>query len=166
MELLNCGEVQHCQARAIISRLSSQIGERELAVVRDELGWKPDCCRVESVDSAGPGNVLLLELEAEHVMAIFTGFGERGTSAEQVARRAVASERGWLSADVPLDEHLADQLLIPMALAGAGVFRTLKPSLHSMTNATIIELFLRVKIQFEAEGDTAWKVSVNRRKSD
>ena len=102
VELLDCGEVQHCRARAIISKLSSQIGERELAVVREELGWQPDSCMVENVNSAGPGNVLLLELEAEHASAVFTGFGERGTSAEQVARKAVASAKAWLSADVQL----------------------------------------------------------------
>ena len=160
VELLDCGEVQHCRARAIISKLSSQIGERELAVVRDELGWTPDSCRVESVNSAGPGNALLLEFETEHAKAIFTGFGERGTSAEQVARNAVASARAWLSADVPVDEHLADQLLIPMALAGGGSFRTTKPSSHSVTNAEIIQRFLPVSIKFDAESATTWLVTV------
>jgi RNA 3'-terminal phosphate cyclase (ATP) len=104
--------------------------------------------------------VLLLELEAENVTAIFTAFGERGRSSEDVARQAITSARSWLSADVPVDEHLADQLLLPMALAGGGSFRTVKPSPHSMTNATIIERFLPIKIQFKPDGDAAWRVSL------
>ena len=42
--------------------------------------------------------------------------GAREGPAEAVAREAVEAAKGWLAADVPVDEHLADQLLLPMAL--------------------------------------------------
>ena len=77
----------------------------------------------------GPGNAVVLAIETEHVTEVFTGFGERGRPAEEVARSAVEAAKAWLEAGVPVDEHLADQLLIPMALAGGGSFRTTKPSL-------------------------------------
>ena len=163
LELLVRGEVQARQARAMISKLSPQIGERELAVVRNELGWGADDCRVESVTSAGPGNALLLELRAKNVTAIFTGFGERGASAEQVARGAVASAKEWMTADVPVDEHLADQLLMPLALAGSGSFRTTKPSSHSITNADVIQRFVRVAIRFDEESASIWRVTIERK---
>jgi RNA 3'-terminal phosphate cyclase (ATP) len=108
----------------------------------------------------GPGNALLLEMEAEHITAVFTSFGERGRSAEEVARAAAEAASSWLSAEVPVDEHLADQLLLPMALAGGGSFRTVKPSLHSTTNATIIQRFLPVEIRFEQETAIVWLVVV------
>src|SRR5207249_10091012 len=108
----------------------------------------------------GPGNALLLEIEAEHVTEIFTSFGERGTSAENVARKAAETASSWLETGVPVDEHLADQLLIPMALAGGGSFGTTKPSLHSTTNAQIIERFLSVGIAFEQENSNVWRVVV------
>ena len=92
---------------------------------------------------------------------IFTGFGERGLTAEDVARRTAADVKSWLAADVPVDEHLADQLLLPMALAGSGTFRTVKPSLHSTTNAAVIQRFLPVLIQFDQENELAWRVTVN-----
>jgi RNA 3'-terminal phosphate cyclase (ATP) len=47
-------------------------------------------------------------------------------------------------------EHLADQLLVPMALAGGGSFRTLPPSSHATTNAALIERFLPVRFAFSA----------------
>jgi RNA 3'-terminal phosphate cyclase (ATP) len=47
-----------------------------------------------------------------------------------------------------------------MALAGGGSFRTVKPSLHSTTNATIIQRFLPVEIRFEQETAIVWLVVV------
>jgi RNA 3'-terminal phosphate cyclase (ATP) len=162
IKLLNRGNIQRRRARAMISKLSPQIAERELSVARRVLEWEPSECVIESITtSPGPGNALLLELEAEHVTAIFIGFGERGLTAEDVARRTVVAAKSWLAADVPVDEHLADQLLLPMALAGSGTFRTVKPSLHSTTNAMVIQRFLAVSIQFEQENELAWRVIVN-----
>lgn len=66
----------------------------------------------------------------------------------------------WLEADVPVDEHLADQLLIPMVLAGGGSFRTTRPSLHTRTNAEVIQRFLPVSICMEQESEMVWCVRV------
>jgi RNA 3'-terminal phosphate cyclase (ATP) len=163
VHLLDCGKVLSRKARAIISKLSPQIGERELTTVRNEFGWNPEECQLESVNSAGPGNALLLEVQAEHATAVFTGFGERGRSAEQVAQGAVAAAKAWMAADVPVDEHLADQLLIPFALVGGGSFRTTAPSSHSTTNAAIIQIFLGVEIRFERDGENNWRGIVQRK---
>jgi len=162
LHLLARGAILRRRAHAIVSKLPAQVGERELTVVRQQLGWPADECAVEAVaNPLGPGNALLLELETEHVTAIFASFGERGRSAEQVAREATEAASAWLSADVPVDEHLADQLLLPMALAGGGSFRTTRPSLHATTNAEMIERFLPVSICFEPEATgQAWRVTV------
>lgn len=162
LHLLERGAILRRRARAIVSKLPAQVGERELAVVRQQLGWSADECAVEPVaNPLGPGNALLLELETEHVTAVFSSFGERGRSAEQVAREATKTASAWLASDVPVDEHLADQLLLPMALAGGGSFRTTKPSLHATTNAEMIQRFLPVSIRFEpAATGQAWRVTV------
>jgi RNA 3'-terminal phosphate cyclase (ATP) len=102
----------------------------------------------------------VLEIKAEHVTGVCTGFGERGRPAEEVAREAVQAAKAWLEADVPVDEYLADQLLVPMALAGGGCFRTTKPSLHFTTNAAIIQRFLPVPVRCEQESELAWKISI------
>ena len=96
----------------------------------------------------------------EHVTEIFTSFGECGRSAEEVAHEATDAASAWLRANVPVDEHLADQLLLPMALADGGSFRTVKPSLPSTTNASIIQRFLPVVIRFEQETAEVWRVVV------
>lgn len=158
-DLLERGAVRQQRARAIVSKLPGDVADRELAVIQSQLGWNETECGVEVVENPmGPGNALLLEIEAENVTEIFTSFGERGTSAENVARKAAEAASSWLEAGVPVDEHLADQLLIPMALAGGGSFRTTKPSLHSKTNAEIIQRFLAVAIRFEEEATNIWRV--------
>ena len=155
------GAIHGRRARAWLSKLSPEVAERELAIVRQELRWRAEECGVEVVaHPKGPGNALVLELEAEHVTAVFTGFGERGRPAEDVARDAIESAKAWLEADVPVDEYLADQLLLPMALAGGGSFRTTKPSFHATTNTAIIQRFLPVPIRFEPENDLVWRAMV------
>src|SRR5437899_1483201 len=125
------GAIRGRRARIWLSKLSPDVAERELAVVRNELKWRSEECGVELVaHPKGPGNALVLEIEAENVTEVFTGFGERGRPAEEVAKSAVEAAKVWLDANVPVDEHLADQLLIPMVLAGSGSFRTSKPSLR------------------------------------
>jgi len=92
----------------------------------------------------------MLHVESEHASELATAFGAKGVPAERVARRAVAEMERYLAADVPVGEHLADQLLVPMALAGGGAFRTMPLSSHARTNAALIERFLPVRFAYEA----------------
>ena len=155
------GAIRSRRATVWLSKLSSEIAERELAVVRGELHLRQEECVVQNVaHPKGPGNALVLEMESEHVTAVFTGFGERGRPAEEVAREAVQQAKVWLEANVPVDEYLTDQLLLPMALAGRGSFHTTKPSLHSKTNAAMIQRFLPVPISMEQENELVWRITV------
>jgi RNA 3'-terminal phosphate cyclase (ATP) len=163
LDLLERGSIRSRQARILLSKLPEHVGQRELVVVRDELKWRADECGVEAVQyPVGPGNAVVLAIEAEHVTEVFTGFGERGRPAEEVAKSAVEAARVWLEAGVPVDEHLADQLLIPMVLAGGGSFRTTKPSLHTNTNAEVIQCFVPATIDIQHESELAWRVTVGR----
>lgn len=56
--------------------------------------------------------------------------------------------------------HLADQLLLPLALAGAGGFRTQAVTPHTTTNADVIRRFLDVPIRMREVAGTAGKVDV------
>ena len=146
----------------MVSRLPRNIGERELAVVAQELEWTD--LRVEDVTAAsGPGNALIMEVESEHVTEVFTGFGERGVRAETVAWGAVEEVRGYLEAGVPVGSRLADQLLLPLALAGGGAYRTLAPTLHTTTNVSVLERFLELKVKCKPVAGAVWRVEVGRK---
>ncbi len=152
-------------ARALVACLPEKIGVRELAVVRERLGLPRDACRVEIIDCpVGPGNVLVIALASDDVVEIVTGFGEKSVSAERVASTACAEASRYLEAGVPVGEHLADQLLVPCAVAGTGCFRTVKPSRHTETNADVVRAFLPVDVRIEPENDVAWRIAISRRR--
>ncbi len=162
LHLTERGNILSQSARAIVAKLPRHIAERELGVIQKKLSWPSECLHIEQAgDSHGPGNVLCAELESEQVTEVFTAFGERGVTAEKVAEKVVKSVREYLTADVPVGPHLADQLLIPMAMAGGGRFRTLAPTLHTTTNMEIIRKFLEVDIRAEHSESGAWEISVH-----
>ena len=155
LELLDRGALRSRRAVAWCSGLPTTVGERELAVVRSELGWSDNECRLEQVrDAAGPGNAITLQIETDHLTAVFSGIGEPGRRAEQVARSATQAAATWLKSGVPVDEHLTDQLLLPMALGEGGRFRTAASSSHALTNAEVIRRFLGREIRYEASGNS------------
>jgi RNA 3'-terminal phosphate cyclase (ATP) len=163
-DLLTRGEIRARRARALVVKLPPLIGERELSVVREQLGWNEadgDELRVEtSTNALSPGNVLTLEIESEHLTEVFTGIGERGVRAETVAERAAEEARAYLETGAPVGEHLADQLLIPLALAGSGSYTTGQPSLHTTTNIEVIQMFLDVGIKAKQTNEAVWKIQV------
>jgi len=163
LDLTTRGEVRSCSARALVSNLPPSIGERELAVVEKKLAWEPSSLKVETVSSRGPGNVLLLEVASDNVTELFTGFGERNVRAETVAENAAGEARKYLAAGVAVGQHLADQLLVPLALTNGGAFTTLPLSRHSLTNIDTIQKFLPVKIQVSEEGKRNCTVEVGSR---
>ena len=80
---------------------------------------------------------------------VFCAFGEKNVRAEAVAKSAVQKAREYIASEAAVGEHLADQIMLPMALAGGGRFTTSHVSMHSKTNADVIAQFLPVKISFE-----------------
>jgi RNA 3'-terminal phosphate cyclase (ATP) len=161
LDLPDRGEIRACRARALVARLPPSIAERELAVVERKLGWDRSALHVEiATRSAGPGNALSLEIESEHITEVFTGFGQRGVRAEAVADAAVSEVRRYLAAGVPVGPHLADQLLVPMALAGGGSFRTLAPTQHTRTQFETISRFLDVAVRCEQLDRDAFQIEV------
>ncbi len=161
VSLLTRGEIRRRRAVALIAGLPGVIARRELDVVRDKLGWDESCLHIEQLkDSVGPGNTLSIELESDAVTEVFTGFGQKGVSAEEVGDRAVQEVRAYLKADVPVWEHLADQLLLPMAIAGRGSFVTGALSRHAETNIEVIRRFLPVDIRVDASERGPSKVCI------
>jgi RNA 3'-terminal phosphate cyclase (ATP) len=159
IELNERGKILDRRATAMVAHLPRNIAERELGVVHKKLSWPREWLKAESTtNSPGPGNIVSLEIESENVTEVFTGFGERGVAAEAVADQAVVAARRYLASDVAVGEHLADQLLLPMALARGGSFTAVPPSRHTTTNIEIIRKFLDVEIRAEQMTNRSWKI--------
>src|SRR5205085_1531691 len=161
LDLVERGAILSERARALCVNLPPHIGERELAVASEQLGWMPDQLDLEeSTNALSGGNVFTVDIESENLTEVFTGVGERGVRAEQIAARVVHEAQKYLEAGAPVGEHLADQLLIPMALARGGSYTTGAPSLHTTTNIEVIKKFLPVEITTTQLSEDVWKVEV------
>jgi RNA 3'-terminal phosphate cyclase (ATP) len=161
LQLVERGQTVAYQASSLISNLPLSIAQRELQRVASKLGWSPNCLQQHTLPAQlGPANVLLLQVQSEHVTEVFTGFGQRGIRAEAVADQVIAEVQNYLTANVPVGEYLADQLLLPLTLAGEGELITLEPSQHTLTNIEVIRRFLAIAITLTQLQPNVWLIKV------
>jgi RNA 3'-terminal phosphate cyclase (ATP) len=147
------GVLKRAWAEALFAGIPAQVGKRELSTLGNGLGWNEDQLHLRQIDpEQGPGNVLLATLEHEQVTEVVCGFGEKSVSAEAVARGVVHEVNTYLDSRAAVGQHLADQLLLPMALAGAGSFSLSVASAHTRTNAEVISRFLPVAVELHESG--------------
>jgi len=143
LSLMERGSRRGSYAEAYIAAIPLHVAQRELEIVGKMLNWPGEQLHVRGLaNDVGPGNALTITVEHEAVTEVFTGFGEKGVAAEQVAKGAAERARAYLAAPVAVGRHLADQLLLPIALAGGGEFATLPVSAHFQSLASIIEAFV------------------------
>ncbi|MEO6597275.1 MAG: RNA 3'-terminal phosphate cyclase [Planctomycetota bacterium] len=164
IELLERATEPRLRADIAWAKIPPHIAEREAKVLRARLSLSADQVTTREVRSTGPGNAVMVRVLLGEVTELVMALGERAVRAEDVAAKAADHAEELLAAHVPVGEHLADQLLIPMALAGGGTFRTVTPSLHTRTNAGVIERFLPVRIALREQDGTSgsWVVAVER----
>lgn len=159
LHLLERGALLTQHASALIAGLAPQVAERELERVAKRLNIAQEQLQMVTINQEqGPGNVLLLEHRFEHVTEVFSGFGQAAVRAEKVADGAINQAMDWLSSEAAVAEHLADQLLLPMALAGGGSFTTPRMTEHLQSNIAVIERFLPITIDCNEEGAAQLRV--------
>jgi len=146
IELIDRGDTQGRSITAIVANLPRKIAKREIDTAIRLLNWDESCAEIiETQNSTGPGNIVQISLASSAITEMFSGFGRLAASAEFVASEAVRSARKYLASRAAASEHLADQLLLPFALAGGGVFSAERLNSHSRTNMQVISSFLPVE---------------------
>jgi len=165
LDLLERGPLLRREVVAAVGNLPLVIARRELeaCIASLDLGLT-EVREHEHIGCAGPGNVLHCLLEYEYARELFIAFGEKGTAAEGVARQLCKQVKRYDKANAPVGDFLADQLLLPMAVVGAGRFRTLVLSEHFKTNWQVIEKFLPVELSVQREDRLQWLVEIKKRK--
>ncbi|MEL6180746.1 MAG: RNA 3'-terminal phosphate cyclase, partial [Myxococcota bacterium] len=79
LDLMERGAIIERKARALLAHLPESIARRELDTIGNRLSWSSDTLTLEhQPNSLGPGNVVSIELQCEHVHEVFTGFGAKG----------------------------------------------------------------------------------------
>ncbi|MBK6726410.1 MAG: RNA 3'-terminal phosphate cyclase [Xanthomonadales bacterium] len=155
------GERRGIGAEALVAAVPEHVALREITRIADRFKLRREQISHQNLGTrTGPGNVLSVWAEFEHICELVTSYGERGVSAETVADRAADALQAWLESDAVVGEHLADQLLLPMQMAGGGTFLCGQPSTHLRSNAELINRFDGARIDICAEGGKGHRVSV------
>jgi RNA 3'-terminal phosphate cyclase (ATP) len=161
-ELTERGPATRRLCEATVVGLPEEIARRELNTIAAGLDWPNEVFRSRRIDDGnGPGNFVTIQIDCQHVTELFTGFGQRGVRAEDVAADVLQHVQGYLSSDAPVGPYLADQLLLPLAVAGAGKFVTSTLTPHARTNIDVIGQFLEASMTVNCIDGGRYCVQVN-----
>ncbi|BCR06754.1 ribosomal subunit interface protein [Desulfuromonas versatilis] len=164
LSLAERGAIRSASLLSFVTQLDERIAERQLHQARRRLAGRFGRIEQELAELPGPGkgSLLLVVAEFEHSRCCYYGLGERGKSAERVADEAVDALERFLGSGGAIDEHLADQLLLPLALAeGRSELRTARVTEHLLTNAWVIRQFLPADIVIEEAPGRAGLVRID-----
>lgn len=146
------GALRRIRGRAVAANLASHIPQRMADRASALLAGLSVPIEIEQhvVTAASPGAGIFLVAEYEHINASFSAMGRRGVPAELVAEEAVGVLCDHHASGTAVEMHLADQLLLPLALAtGVSTFMAPRPTRHLLTNAWTIRQFGLAEISIE-----------------
>jgi RNA 3'-terminal phosphate cyclase (ATP) len=156
------GVLAKLEMRAIVSSLSEAIARRELTAASVLLKDTPLEMASESVRSPGPGNAiwLIARDEVTGLTNVFSGIGDVGVKAEDVGEAVAQDFLKWRNTGAAVEEHLADQVMLPIALAGAGSYTCSELSLHLRTNLEVIRAFTGHHMKMWDLGQSRYRVTL------
>jgi RNA 3'-terminal phosphate cyclase (ATP) len=154
LDLRERGALLRVRGLSASSNLPRHIGTRQESAALQALRSNRVNARIDVLEapSKGQGTVVFLWAEFDNAMAGFTSLGERGKPAERVAEEAADQLVQFLHSGAALDRHLADQMILPMALAaGPSRLTTEVVTQHLLTNAWVVNQFFPGRIRVEGE---------------
>jgi len=164
LRLVERGKILAIRGISAVADLKREIAVRQRRQVIGRLGrrYPLSDIRLLELTAPSPGTFILLLAEYERSQVCYSALGEKGKSAEKVADEAVSEFEAFVATDGVIDPYLADQLLLPLALAqGPSELRTSRVTQHLLTNAEVIRAFLPVEIAIEGSLDEPGTVRVS-----
>lgn len=169
IKILNQGNVEQIRGMVNVSSdlESKEVGERiqKAAAAKLRKYAVPVTVAVQYAKSLSTGGEIVLwavfsnDGEIEEYNPIILGADalvEKSKTSEQIGQEAAAALMQAIDSEMVVDKHLADQLIMFMALLPQSTFRAKEASDHLHTNIYVAEKFLPIKFKIEGE-----KVSVN-----
>ena len=145
VELMDRGKLLNLKIISAVANLPDHIALRQadaaLSVIRAHgLDAEIELLRA---DSMGQGTFIYIDAEFENIKTGFSALGERGKRAEIVGMEAGRSFIDYMDSKGCVEKHLADQLLLYMALTGGRCAMNVQEiTSHLITNAWVIRQFL------------------------
>lgn len=154
VQLTERGELCQVWGTAAVTNLPAHIPQRMATRAHNLLAEAGLQARVEPrrFRGAGPGAGIFMFAEYAHATAGFTFYGRKGLPAERVAEMVCEELLTHHRSGAPTDPYLADQLILPMALAdGESRLATSQVSHHLLTNVWVVRQFLARELIVEGE---------------
>jgi len=142
------GELRRIEGTAAVTNLPASIAERESHAALQRIQEVPGAAVLTQITSGpvqgfGQGTFIFLKADYENAIAGITSLGARGKPAEVVGEEAAAEFMAYHATGMPVDPHLADQLVLYLAQAdGPSRFATSCITTHLETNLQVTSYFL------------------------
>lgn len=149
---LERGPIERVLGAGIGCNLPSHIPQRiaNRAINLLELMNAPVDIRPYRVSGNSTGAGLFLTIEYTNGRGGFEMLGRRGMPSEVVAEKAVTDLLAFHDSGAATDPHLADQIVIPLALAGErSIFSTSAITPHLMTNLGVVQTFTGILVDVD-----------------
>jgi RNA 3'-terminal phosphate cyclase (ATP) len=144
---------------AAVTNLPAHIPQRMAARADNLLRQASLAGQITPVRATGAGagaGIVLWQPQAG-----FTSLGRKGLPSDVVAETAVNELLAFRASHADVDKRLADQLLLPLALAhGVSQFTTDQITQHTLTNAAILRQWLDLTLTIEGEPGQPGQVTV------
>lgn len=166
MVLEERGRLVKVRGISAVGNLDPSIAERQKkrALKRlSEINIRPEI-EVIAMPAFAKGTMLLLIGEFENSQCCYFSLGAIGKKAEKVADEACEGLEYFLETKGVIDEHLSDQIILPLSLTtGASKLTTPKITQHLLTNTEVIKLFSDTKIQIKGDTNGEGEITVENR---
>lgn len=164
LRLVERGALTRIVGLSAVANLPLSIAQRQRAQAQRRL--RARCPAVDigclQMPSRFKGTMLLLVAEFEHSQCCHYALGQPGKPAERVADDAVDELDAFLATDGAVDQYLADQLVLPLALApGPSAVRTSKVTQHLLTNVDVVQRFVARHIVVDGGVDQPGLVTIS-----
>ncbi len=150
IELTDCGSIEavRCFSTESQSLADRDVAHRQVEGAHERLSLDEEPNqngelterRETTVASHCPGSAVVIRVDHDTGSSGFTALGERGTPAERVGEDAADAANRWLESGAAVDRHMADQLLVILALAG-GRLRIPTVTDHVRTSCDLLDSF-------------------------
>lgn len=151
LELVDRSPIRERSAHILLLNLPESLVRRESILLQPALGVEPE---LQQASGHGQANVVSIRLRSDELCETFTAFGDPRLRVEAITRGLIDLAMEYDRSGAPVGPHLADQLIVFMALAGEGRFRTSFATPHTKTAIEVCRLFLGRAPQLEKAGKT------------
>src|SRR5262249_60998962 len=132
------GTLQDVEVRSLVGGVPFDVAARQARAAENALRERGIYCHAENLPvpvGKTPGTLVFIRAQFENTFAAFAAVGARSASPEEVGTKAAHALADFMQSPRALDEHLADQILIPAGLLAAGQLGAASPGTTHFTPA-------------------------------